>query len=416
MWALWKQERAFLLLWLAQTCSLLSSYLCSYSLRMYVLEVEGLGVTGYAWLRLAGSLPSLLVSPLAGICIDKVPRRAFLCTTDLLALVPSLLVFAHMLRLGAAPGYSIILQMSLAGDLLGGLQGPAWLATIPRLVSPAHLSQANGLVSLSGGVAQLVVPALSAALSTYPAFGGLFGFFLVDIATCLLATSCLFFIDIPEQDRGAALSVSSNKTANTEEEEQEEEEKVSWRDMWEGWHLLWSTTELRWLSVLSAVHSFLAAFVFLLIPGIVLSYADAATFGLICSFAGTGMLLGSVCMSCYAPNARQAHLLLLAAIGIQGFTSFIALWPPKTIRIALSGWVYLTLAPVISTLIHTLLQQMTPDGVRGRVLSAFGALNGLFDLLGQLVVGPLCDRVFEPLMQSKTGTRGGYGLLVEWNG
>lgn len=104
-------------------------------------------------------LPFLLLSPLAGLVADRVPKLRLLQVTNLAMAVPALL-----LGLLAVTGTAEIWHVYALAFLLGtgaAFDAPARQSFVPELVDRDHVANAVGLNSASFNAARVVGPALA---------------------------------------------------------------------------------------------------------------------------------------------------------------------------------------------------------------------------------------------------------------
>ncbi|WP_263283289.1 MFS transporter [Nocardioides rotundus] len=113
-------------------------------------------------------LPILLLSPLAGLVADRMPKRRLLQITNLAMAVPAL-----VLGLLAVTGAAEIWHVYILAFLLGvgsAFDAPARQSFVSEIVAPEDLTNAVGLNSASFNAARLVGPGLAGVLIA--AFGG----------------------------------------------------------------------------------------------------------------------------------------------------------------------------------------------------------------------------------------------------
>jgi MFS family permease len=132
---------------------------------VFQLTGSGLGVAGTVALEI---LPVLLLGPLAGLVVDRYPRRTLLVGADLargaLAMLIALVSDSVAVAYGVAFGLAAFAQVF----------NPAASATLPDIVRPEELVEANAKLWTVAVVAQMVLAPLAggliAAYGTGPAF------------------------------------------------------------------------------------------------------------------------------------------------------------------------------------------------------------------------------------------------------
>jgi MFS family permease len=136
-------NRHFRLLWFVHLAATLAQELCSISVVVLVFSATGstLQATG---VLVARSLPPLLLGPIAGSIVDRLPRRTVLVAANLLR---AALVVAMLFGDTVAPGriwlgYALVFCLTLV-DIV---HKPALQASLPAIVPKAQLVRANSLI------------------------------------------------------------------------------------------------------------------------------------------------------------------------------------------------------------------------------------------------------------------------------
>jgi MFS family permease len=137
------KQRNVLLLWIVHFAATLANELASISTVVLIFTSTGsaLQATG---VLLARNLPPLLLGPVVGSIVDRVPRRSLLVAANLLR---GLLVGLFLLTGVSAPstvwlGYALVFGLTLVEIV----HKPAVLATLPTVVPAGQLMQANSLI------------------------------------------------------------------------------------------------------------------------------------------------------------------------------------------------------------------------------------------------------------------------------
>ncbi len=76
-----KVMRTFLIIWAGQLVSLIGSGLTSFALGVWIYDQTG-QATPFALTGLFGSLPGVLLAPVAGVVADRWNRRLIMIVTD----------------------------------------------------------------------------------------------------------------------------------------------------------------------------------------------------------------------------------------------------------------------------------------------------------------------------------------------
>jgi MFS family permease len=143
--ALLRRNRSFRLLWFGQIVSQLGDWFDNIALYTLVSALTGGSGTALGALLLAEFLPPTLVSPFAGIVLDRLPRRMVMIVSDVLR---GLLVLLVLLVRDPGDLWLVYLVVVLKVSFVGIFE-PARSALLPNVVSRDELVAANALSGLT---------------------------------------------------------------------------------------------------------------------------------------------------------------------------------------------------------------------------------------------------------------------------
>jgi MFS family permease len=362
-------------LWLGQAASQIGEGLNKVALLYLVYEVTGstLMMTVIGVLQ---TLPPLLLGPLLGVYVDRLPKKWIMMGADALraglALIIPLLFAAHAVTLPRV--YVVVFLMALVATVFS----PALSSTVPLIVAPTQLTPANAWVSSTAMIGMLVGPALS----------GL-GIATVGMQVVLYVSSATFLLSV--------LSLSRLHLKQAGEQQGSTHQDSFFNDLREGLRFIFVTKRTVAGLVVAALSYSLAAsaFVFLL-PMFAekVLRVNALMLAWLWSGYGAGMLIVSLALACmkqYTPTARLRFI--VGAMVLGAVASFLLAATTQTFPAiglaAVIGAALATFTPVA----WGLLQEMTPDELRGRVFSVFntGAMSA--SVLGMVGFGWTADRL-----------------------
>jgi MFS family permease len=373
-----RNMRTFFIIWAGQVISIIGSGLTSFALGVWIFQQSG-QATPFAITVLFGTLPRLLLTPVAGSLADRWNRRWLMILADtgnaLVTLAVVFLVLTDSLQI-----WNIYL-VALVGSLFAAFQEPAYTASVTMLVPKKDLARASGLMQVAQSLEMLVAPLLAGIL-----FGviGLKGIVLIDFLTYFFAVGALLIVRIPQPPL-------------TTQVEQEGRGKV-WRDALFGWQYLRQRRGLFNLLLYFALVNFLLNLSAVLTGPLVLSFSTPPVLGAVQTATGLGMLLGSLVLGVWGGPKRRI-------IGVFGF---IALGSVAVTAIGLRAnpfwigagfFVFLFTVPIASGLSQAIFQAKVAPDVQGRVFAIRSLISRSIMPLAFLLAGPLADRVFEPLMR-----------------
>ncbi len=187
------RNRRYFPLWLAQLISNLGDTLHYIALVVWVYQRTGssLVVAGTVFFEI---VPVILLAPVAGIVIDRLPRKTILVGADLLraALVFMLLSTTELWQI-----YALVTLLAATGTFFN----PAVNATLPTLLDEKDLLAANSVAWSTGRFVQIVGSALAAGVI------GLVGAeaaFVFNASTFLGSALLLLLLPVPPGQRVAA--------------------------------------------------------------------------------------------------------------------------------------------------------------------------------------------------------------------
>jgi MFS family permease len=321
----------------------------------------------------ASFFPVLLLSLFMGVLIDRFQTRRLLVLTQswfmLLAVVLALLTYMEVIQYWHILVLSVLLGIGTALDM------PARQSFYIDLVDREDLLNAIALNSSIFNGARIIGPAIGglvvASLGEAPAFAINSITFIAIIAALLVMRLPPF--DVPTTDEAGL-------------------EKLK-----EG--LTYLVTNRRVLGLVSMIALFsVFSFPYLVILP---AYArDVLTigvdgFGILMAAPGIGALIGALSLAAYGERRHKGRLLLfsrgLLAIALTGLGLSRNLIISMG-ALAIAGYAIITHLAVTNTII----QMMTPDALRGRVISAFTWALGGFWPLGSVLIGALGDHFSAP--------------------
>ncbi len=187
-------SRDFTLVVIGQIVSLFGNATVRFALPLYLLSQTGSAAL-YGGVTACAFLPMILLSPVGGIVADRVNKGRMMVLLDFITAL-LLLGFTLLLR-----GEWLIPLVTVTLMLLYGIAGayqPAVQASIPALVPPERMVEANSVVNVISSLAALAGPALGGIV--YSAYG-LKPVLWVCVVCFLLSAGMELWIQIPHQKR-----------------------------------------------------------------------------------------------------------------------------------------------------------------------------------------------------------------------
>lgn len=396
VWALLARQRDYRLLLSAGLISLTGDWILRTGLAFRVYELTGSTLTS-GTLLLASFLPSVVLGSLAGVFVDRWDRRRAMIVLNVLHVVALL----PLLAVHDGQTIWIVYGVVLAQSCLQQFFVPAEQSLVPALTEPRYLLTANALNSQTWDVARLLGAALGGVLA---AAGGIPLLATADAATFLAALSLIACIrHRAERDPAAPGEVSALGALEAPAEPAASRARTAgvrgvigrlaaeWKD---GLRLCASGRAMRLLFVFGLVtqvgegvmSTLFAPFVRTELGG------GAQAYGLIVSSQAVGGIVGGL-VAAAAGSWLPAATMWGAGSVLFGVVDLMLFCSPLASDSLVPAFVCMILVGVPGAFTvagsMTVLQRLTRDGSRGRVLGALGAVEGGAVLVGIAAAGVL---------------------------
>ncbi len=371
-----KGMRTFFVIWSGQLVSTIGSGLTGFALGVWIYQETG-SVTLFAMNMLAFAIPNLLVSPIAGVVVDRWDRRWVMILSDTGAGLATLSI-AILYLTGNLQVWNIILATAV-NAAFSTFQWPAYSAVTTLLVPKEQLGRAGGLVQIGEAISMLLAPAVAGVLFVTIGLGGVIA---IDFATYLFAVLTLLIVRVPSPEPTAA---------------GEESKGTFWQEAIYGWTYITARAGLFGLLLIFAAFNFVTGLIMPLITPMLLDMTSPAVLGYIFSIVGVGMLVGTLVMSAWGGPKRRIHG-VLAFLMLSGFfTSLLGISPLIPV-LAAAGFGLMFTMPIINGSSQAIWQSKVAPDVQGRVFAVRRMIAMSMTPLAYIAAGPLADRVFVPLL------------------
>ena len=363
------QDRDFRLLWAGQAVAQVGDGLIKVALLWFVYKLTGSAMK-MTFIGLLQTIPPLLLSPLIGVYLDRLPKKPVMIGADilratLLVLIPSL----HGLNALSLEGlYALVFLIAVVGTAFG----PALSASVPLLVHPSKLTSANALIQSTATMGVILGPVIS---GTGMAFIGAQNMLYVGAPAFLIAAGFLVPIHFHETTQKKVMTGA----------------KSVWQDMVAGFRYVWTRQPaIRIMLAATALHSVVAsAFVFLLPVFADQSlHVGPAELGWLWSAYGGGMLAAAAWLTLAKARSQDSQVgtvtfaLIIGAVAAGGLALIPAVWT----GILLNGVIGISLG-MFTPVMWSLLQEMVPADMRGRVFAMVSTIAMSASLIGMMAFG-----------------------------
>jgi MFS transporter, DHA3 family, macrolide efflux protein len=369
--------RIFILAWFGQEISMFGTHLTNFGLGVS-LYLDSKSVMVYSLILFATLVPELVLSPIAGVLVDRWERRMAMLIGNGGAGVCSLIIL-YLSQKGTL-SFPVVLILVGISSAFNSLNYAALGAVTSLLIPKEHLARANGMVQMGFAFVQLSAPALAGFLLMKISMTGILAIDVVTFMSTLIIL--ILFVKFPKPKKSK--DGSSSKGTVMEE-------------MKFGWAYIRKRPGLIGLLVVIAFTNFHFGIVETLFGPLILSYASSAVFGLITSTGGVGMLCGSLLMLAWGGPKRKITAMLIA-IALQATNFFLIVCEYNTYLVAFAVFCATFFWPIIGSCDSAIWQRKVPQDIQGRVFSFRTFIGGGSIPLAFLLAGPMVDYLFAPLM------------------
>lgn len=393
--------RTFIIIWLGRMVSTMGSYMTFFSFTIWVWQLTG-SATALALVSFFSQLPRIVVTPFAGIIVDRFSRKYLLLLGDIMALfctlaIALLYLFEHLQI------WHLYLAVAFYGGF-GQIQMLAYSTSITMMVPKHQYTRAESMVAAVGYSSAIIAPALAGSL--YPVIG-LKGIMFIDLVTFSSAIATLIWAKIPQPTQ----PISS-------------ETETIWQKLTFGFRYISTKPSLVAMVVAFSLFAFPSDIGKALYSPLILarSGSDPQVLGNVTTAAGIGGVIGAVLLSFWGGFKRRIHGMLLGFIGTGFFKIMLGLGQTPVVWMGTHFAASLNM-PLFYSSSNSIWYTKVPPIMQGRVLAADQMIGLIITAVASLIAGPLVDRVFEPAMKSGgiladifspilgTGTGSGIALL-----
>jgi len=364
----WKRNVAFFIT--GQTISLFGSLLVQYAITWYITLKTQSGLMMTIAI-LCGFIPSLILSPIAGVWADRLNRKKLIIIAD--ASIAAVTVATAFVFLSGYQEIWVLFVVMVLRSLGGAVHQPSVGAVYPQIVPSDKLMRVQGIGSGIQSAMMVVAPIAGASLLT---FASLEVIFSIDFFTAFLAiVSLLTFVKIPKLDHA------------------QQSGKIEYlADMKLGLKYIQAHHFLIPFFVFSTfVMFFIAPAAFLTPLQVVRNYGgEIWRLSAIEITFSAGMTIGGILIGAWGGFKNRIITMVyalvcmaLAMIGLGLVTPF---------------WIYLSMMvmmgimlPFYNTPAIVMIQEKVEPEYMGRVLSVMGMLSSSAMPIGMLVFGPIAD-------------------------
>jgi MFS family permease len=382
---------AFAVIWFGQVISLVVTALFSFAIGIWLYQQTGRATT-FTTMIFFSNIPRIVLSPFAGVLVDRWNRKLTMMVSDLAAGITTLLILLLMWS-GSLEIWHLYVLMALS-SAFESFQFPAFSSSITLLVEKKHFARTSAMMSLAEEGSRVLAPLLAAALI---AVVKLEGIILIDVISFLLAIGTLLLVTIPQPPQTEIGQKARNGIL---------------KDSVYGFRYILANPSLLGLQINFLMVNLLAMAVALRTPMILARTGNNETIlGTVASITAIGGVAGGLVMSIWGGPKRKILGVLGGLILVNVGRAGMGLGH-EVVAWSISGFFAVFFIAVCNSSNQAIWQAKTPVEVQGRVFAARRFTGQLSIPLGALIAGPLSDRLFEPAMSANGSIALIFGRLV----
>jgi predicted MFS family arabinose efflux permease len=366
------KHRNYRLWFIGQIVSLIGTWMQSTAQGYLVYELTQssayLGIVSFAY-----GAPSWIFNLYGGVIADRVPRRIMLIVTQssqmVLAFVLAWLAFTHLVQ----PWHIVILAFLLG--VSNAFDAPARQSFVLEMVSREDLTNAIALNSIMFNSAIAVGPAVAGIAYATLGPGWCFSINGISFIAVIIALAMMRIAWIPP----------------------ERQQRSILAELREGFRFVGSNSVVRTLVFNMFMVSLLGMAFATLLPAWAVKQlgGDSSTYGFLLSSRGVGAVLAGLLLAMLSGWHIRGRMFTIGGfvfpimLAVFTFTRWL---PLSMLALFLAGWGQI----IMFNTANSMLQTITPDELRGRVmgiytLSFFGVIP-----IGALLAGQAAEIIGEP--------------------
>jgi MFS family permease len=367
------RHRNYRLFFGGQSISLIGTWMTRVATAWLVYRLTGSALL-LGFVSFAGQFPTFVFAPFAGVWVDRLNRHRVLLATQTLAMLQSLSLAA--LALSKVITVSEIIWLGAFQGLINAFDMPTRQAFVIQMVEERQdLGNAIALNSSMVNMARLIGPSLAGIVIA--AVGEGYCFLIDGLSYLAVIASLVAMRALPPQMITKRASV--------------------FHELREGWQYVSRFTPVRSILLLLALVSLVGMPYTVLMPIFAarVLHGGPHTLGFLMAASGVGALSGAVVLAARKSVRGLGRMIPIATgifgAGLIGFGLSHLFWLSLALLLAAGFGMMVQLASC-----NTILQTITPDERRGRVMSYYTMAFVGMAPFGSLFAGSLASRIGAP--------------------
>ena len=368
----------YIIFWIGQLFSVVGSSVVFFAL-IYWITIESQSATVLSLAFFFALVPQILVSLFAGVFIDRLDRKKIIIFADFgQALLTLIIILMFAFNIASLWG---VISLIILRNLFQAVHQIAAAAIIPVMIPKEKLSRMNSLNMLITSALLTIGPIISGIL-----IGLLEGdieiILWIDVGTFLLAIIPTLLITIPSIKK-----ITKTKT----------DEKSSFKkELKEGYRIIMQIKGMAALFVTFIIINSLVSPSGVLRPYFIMIYhgGDAIMLAYVSASVQIGMISGGLLVS-LRKEWKHKSMIIIVVYFINCISFLVtALAPKGDFLMMLIAFFFFGFGfPIINSLYLTILQEVVPLDMQGRVISIDQALSFAVMPITALISGPIAEAI-----------------------
>ena len=375
----------FTIVWLGQIVSVLASAMSGFGLSIWMFQ-QTKSATAMGLMQVSYILPFLLLSPIAGVMVDRHNRKLMMMVSDFAAVTATFAILALQ-----ATGHLQFWHLYVANVLYGlgnTFQWPAYSAAISTMIPKEQYGRANGLMALLEAGPGVLAPILAGAVLATSQTNGLTIILTIDVLTFFIALGALAVVHVPQPQK----TVEGQKEGGS-----------IWSEAAYGFTYIFKRPSLLGLQMIFFFGNLFSGIGFTVFAPMILLRTDSNTviFGAVNTAMAVGGVVGGLIMSAWGGFKKRTHGVLGGYIAayvfvlLFGFSTTLAFWIPFI-------FIQAMISPLINASNQSIWQAKVAPDIQGRVFSARRLIAWFTQPIAPIIAGLMADKWLEPSMTSGT--------------
>ena len=372
----------FTIVWFGQIISVLASGMTAFAFTIYMYQ-QTKSATAMGFVQVAYITPLLIISPIAGVMVDRYNRKTMMMISDIaggLASLIALILYAS----GHLQFWHVYIITAIKGAG-AAFQWPAYSAAISTMIPKEQYTRANGMMSLVEAGPGVVSPLLAGALMP---FIGVSGILIVDVLTFAIAILALIIVFIPQPPRTA--------------EGQKAEGNILKQAAF-GFKYIFARPSLLGLQLIFFFGNIFSGIAFTVLAPMLLARTsqNSLMLGSVESAGAIGMVVGGIAISAWGGFKKRVHGVLMGWFIFSLFDCVLfalgrglPIWIPMMF---LGGLV----EPLLNGSNQSIWQAKVAPDLQGRVFTARRLIAWFAEPISPIIGGTLADFLLEPAMKNQ---------------